>query len=90
MKLDASFYEDTASIEYITRWCREVYLPSTIRGRRSFDTTPQLRDWILMNIGPRPSLDYHLFLTGNHDEPAEWRVVDAFLARRIYRVLTQE
>ena len=82
---------DEEEISYIVRWCKEVYLPTFTRdsGLRMFENSIQLRDWILRNIGARPTPNHHLVVTTNPYAPAEWVHVDRQMMKTIYRSYLQ-
>lgn len=61
---------------YILRFAREVYQKRFPQTERKFLTRHEFQQWVLETLGPRPSSDYQLFLTGNYDCPAEWRLIE--------------
>ncbi len=75
--------EDVAKDSYLFRYAREVYLPLYKRDERKFATRSEFVFWTIQTIGPRPSFDYHLFLTGDYDSPVEWKIVTPAMFKQI-------
>lgn len=79
-------YKNASELEYIDSWAKEVYLRTYKKdsGYRMFSTYLYMREWILENIGPRPSSDHHLYITSDPYAPCEWVLIDKQFALEIY------
>jgi hypothetical protein len=75
--------KDVAKDSYLFRYALEVYLRIYPKEERKFATRSEFVYWTIETIGPRPSFDYHLFLTGDYDTPVEWREVTSSMFKQI-------
>lgn len=85
--LSAEMYEDKEMIYYIESWAKQVYLFKYTRegGERHYPNTSVVRDWVLLNLGPRPSSNHHLYLTDDPFNPCKWILVDHKLGLTFYQ-----
>ena len=60
---------------YVYRFAEDVYLKAYKKEYRFFKTRHEFVDWLIAEVGDRPSSRHHLYLTGVPEAPAEWRKV---------------
>jgi hypothetical protein len=70
---------------YLYRFAEEVYQKRYPRNERKYPTRHLFVMAVLESIGPRPTPEHHLFLTGNFESPVEWKVPrNSFLRDYLY------
>ena len=60
------------SKEYIIRFAKEVYQKAYPKEERRFVSYSCFYDWVMRELGDRPSPDWHLYLTDYPEQPACW------------------